>query len=129
MKMTLKIASGLSLLVLAACTQSGAPSAPATPAAPQQQAAAPRVDADAITGNWCSAAGGRFAISETRFDSAENQCAVTRLNNFQGTYTAALECSGEGMQSSENITMTPVRDELHISFLQRASQRTIARRC
>lgn len=109
--------------LLAACSETGSQKVAATPPPP------PPVDATPITGTWCSPAGGRFSISQDRFDSRENKCAITRLNNFQGTFTASLACEGEGQTSEEDVTISPVGKSLHITFLSRAGKRAIVTPC
>jgi len=109
--------------LLAACSETGPKPQAATPPPP------PPADATRITGNWCSPAGGRFSISQDRFDSRENKCAITRLANYEGTYTASLACEGEGQTSQEDVTISPVGKSLHITFLSRAGKRAIVNPC
>jgi len=91
--------------------------------------AKPPVDPTPITGNWCSSDGQRFSISGERFDSRDSQCSVTRMNNYEGTYTVAMSCTANGQQSNENITISPVGQSLHISFLSLGGKRAVVSRC
>lgn len=116
------IALGFALAALAACSETTSkPKVAANPPAPP-------VDASPITGNWCSPEGGRFSISQTRFDSRDDNCAIARLNNYEGTFTASLSCEG-GQTTSENITISPVGNGLHITFLSRGGRRAIVSPC
>jgi len=120
--------SGLLALVLAAtalaaCSETTpGPSASTSPARPP-------VDPTPITGNWCSPDGQRFAISGERFDSRDGQCSVTRMNNYEGTFTVSMSCTANGQQSKENITISPVGQTLHISFLSMGGKRAVVSRC
>ncbi len=98
------------------------PSASAAPAKPP-------VDPTPITGTWCSSDGQRFSISGERFDSSDSQCSVTRMNNYEGTFTVALSCTANGQQSNQNITISPVGQTLHISFLSQGGKRAVVSRC
>ncbi|MGH6762351.1 MAG: hypothetical protein ACRECW_12275 [Phyllobacterium sp.] len=117
------VALGLAVVVLAACSETApSPKIAATPPRPP-------VDASPITGNWCSPDGGRFSISQTRFDSRESNCAITGLNNFEGTFTTSLSCESEGQTTSENVTISPVGNGLHITFLSKGGRRAIVSPC
>jgi hypothetical protein len=114
-------------IMLAACSPSNAPSSGGTAPTATAQAAPAPLDATPVTGQWCGS-GERFTISESRFDTAQNQCALSRLNNFQGTFTATIAC--EATTTPESLTMTPVRGtELHVTYLNRPGQQTVLTRC
>ncbi|NKB95985.1 hypothetical protein HED48_13850 [Ochrobactrum intermedium] len=120
--------SGLLALVLAAtalaaCSENDARSFG------KRLPARPPVDPTPITGNWCSPDGQRFAISGERFDSRDGQCSVTRMNNYEGTFTVSMSCTANGQQSKENITISPVGQTLHISFLSMGGKRAVVNRC
>jgi len=115
-------ALALSFPLLCACSETGVRTVAQTPPPPP-------VDATPIAGNWCSAEGGRFSISQDRFDSRENRCAVTKLSNYQGTFSASLACESEGQTAQEDVTISPVGKQLHITFLSRAGQRAVVNPC
>ncbi|MCE8021412.1 hypothetical protein HOP51_15025 [Halomonas sp. MCCC 1A11036] len=56
---------------------------------------------------WCAQGGEERAItlSPSRFEGYENTCKMEASQESEGTWTARLECSGEGMESSERIRM------------------------
>ncbi|MBQ0710188.1 hypothetical protein [Ochrobactrum sp. AP1BH01-1] len=117
------LALALAVMALTACSETTpGPSASATPAKPP-------VDPTPITGNWCSPDGQRFAIFGERFDSRDSQCSVTRMNNYEGTFTVSMSCNANGQQSKENITISPVGQTLHISFLSMGGKRAVVSRC
>ena len=117
------LALALAVTALTACSETtSSPSASATPAKPP-------VDPTPIAGNWCSPDGQRFAISGERFDSRDSQCSVTRMNNYEGTFTVSMSCTANGQQSKENITISPVGQTLHISFLSMGGKRAVVSRC
>lgn len=117
------LALALAVMALTACSETTpGPSASATPAKPP-------VDPTPITGNWCSPDRQRFAISGERFDSRDSQCSVTRMNNYEGTFTVSMSCNANGQQSKENITISPVGQTLHISFLSMGGKRAVVSRC
>ncbi|ERL99540.1 hypothetical protein Q644_10425 [Brucella intermedia 229E] len=122
--------SGLLALVLAATALAACSETTPGPSASASPPARPPVDpTPPITGNWCSPDGQRFAISGERFDSRDGQCSVTRMNNYEGTFTVSMSCTANGQQSKENITISPVGQTLHISFLSMGGKRAVVNRC
>lgn len=117
------LALALAVTALTACSETTPrPTASATPVKPS-------LDPTPITGNWCSSDGQRFSISGERFDSRDSQCSITRMNNYEGTFTVSMSCTANGQQSNENITISPVGQSLHISFLSMGGKRAVVSRC
>ncbi len=117
------LALALAVTALMACSETTPrPTASATPVKPS-------VDPTPITGDWCSSDGQRFSISGERFDSRDSQCSITRMNNYEGTFTVSMSCTANGQQSNENITISPVGQSLHISFLSMGGKRAVVSRC
>lgn len=121
----LKFAAVAMLLpILAACSETTSDNRSGNPAP-----AAKSADATPITGNWCTSAGQTYAISAQRFDSADGQCAINRLNNYQGTFTAAMTCQVNGQPVNENVTITPIGQKLLVAFLSKGVKREEMSRC
>jgi hypothetical protein len=112
-----------------------APAAPA-PAAPAGQSASG--DLGFLWGRWsadlarCDSAA--IAISETRFEGAENSCALSGLTDTgDGSYSARLACTSQGSQNSERLAMTPVftptGEGLVLVYPDRGPERITLLRC
>ena len=142
------------LLLLAACDQapqqtaSSAQPADRTPAetssqpAAEAQAGAPAADTAPLFGTWaanlawCDGNGEGFpiTISATRFEGRENVCDITSLeDNGDGSFTAALSCTGEGQTNTERVAMTPIfgpsGEGLRLDYLDRSGEPTTVFRC
>ncbi len=123
----LRVSSVAPLLIvisaLSACTGStSAPSASVTQPKPP-------VDPTPIIGSWCSNSGQRFTVTREQFKQPRVDCDITKLNNYEGTYTLGLVCTRDGVQSSDNITITPVDNAVLISFLTKGIRTIKAHRC
>jgi hypothetical protein len=134
----------LSLLLLSGCGGTP-PAAPAASSAPQQaaqaQAPAPAGD-DALAplfGTWaldlaqCSG-NDVLKISRTRFDGPSGGCDITGFtDNGDGTYTAAMSCTGNGQTSGEKIMMRPIYaptgEGIDLVYLNRDNLASTVLRC
>ena len=141
-------------LLLAACDS--APQAPASSAPPAEPAAAaPAAEAPAATapaapsaglnaatmapliGSWAVDAAGcatPIVTTATSFRGAENVCEITGwTDNGDGTYTAALTCTGEGQTINERIAMTPLfgptGEGIRLDYVDRGSDPVTVFRC
>lgn len=108
-------------LALAACDSSPKPTATteqaaipaaATPAATPAAGSTGNAQLDPLVGNWAAdpaSCGTPISIAANSFKGAENSCEITGwTDNGNGTYTAAMSCTGEGQTVTEKITMTPL---------------------
>jgi hypothetical protein len=110
--------------------------APAAPAPTVPADTAPLFGTWAANLAWCSGSGegGPITISATRFEGSENLCDITELaDNGDGSFTAALSCTGEGQTATERVTMTPVfaptGEGVTLSYLDRGGEKVTVLRC
>lgn len=128
-------------VLLAGCNQNAAPPKSDTSAGASQAVAeaAPAADPDTapLFGSWAvtpANCGTPIVISATRFEGAENSCDITGLaDNGDGTFTAALSCTGEGQKASERIAMTPLfgpsGEGIRLNYLDRVGEPVTVFRC
>lgn len=121
MKKALLLTSTIAVMAtLSACSETTP--RPAAPAVKME----PLADAGPITGNWCNQTDGQFNISQSQFTSNDGVCTIARLANYSGTFSAGLICENV---NRENITITPVGNTLHITYLSRGGKRAVVSPC
>lgn len=134
-QLRIAIAGSILAITLAAC---GGPAEapPATAEAPAPPAASEALAA--LFGTWalspaqCSSQ--VLRISQTRFEGAENGCDITGYaDNGDTTFTASMNCTGEGQTVSESIKMrpiyTPTGAGIELTYLDRDNMQTTVLRC
>ncbi|SDG83034.1 hypothetical protein [Pelagibacterium luteolum] len=81
---------------------------------------------------WCTGQGEGFPITieADRFLGRENTCDMTAITDTpEGGWTAQLSCESEGMSTSESLMLSPVGDQLAITWPDRAAESTVFSRC
>jgi hypothetical protein len=130
------------VVTLAACS-GGEPAAPApSSAAPPGAAAAAPAGDDALAplfGRWAldlsQCSGGEvLQISKARFDGPGGGCDITGFSdNGDGTFTAAMSCTGNGRTTDEKIVMRPIYaptgEGIDLVYLNRDKLESTVLRC
>lgn len=139
------------LALLAACDNSPKPPAqqaatppaattpaPAAPASNPQAAAAPNAATAPLMGTWsadpatCGSA--NIAITATRYEGAGRQCDIASLtDNGDGSFTAAMACTGAGAKAKESVTMRPLfapsGEAIGLTWIDRNNEQSTIYRC
>ncbi|QBX36374.1 hypothetical protein E4M02_12485 [Brevundimonas sp. S30B] len=135
------------MLGLGACGDGDAPStvSPAAPG-PAGPSAGPSTVAANLPGagpanfvgrwaanvEWCAAPRGDqqpINITTTRFEGYENACDITRIDQRDGGYEAALACVAEGMTSNERVRMVVNDQVMTLTYLDRGRAQVALTRC
>ncbi|MFN4041108.1 MAG: hypothetical protein ACK4I0_05540 [Brevundimonas sp.] len=81
---------------------------------------------------WCAAPQGDqhpIEISTTRFEGYENSCDITRIDQRDGGYEAALSCVAEGQTSNERVRMVVEDQTMTLTYLDRGRRQVALTRC
>jgi hypothetical protein len=127
-------ALSLPLLLLAGCGSNAPPVAPSSEAS--SAAATPAAD-DALAplvGTWAldvSQCGGQvLKISKTRFEGPDSGCDITGYtDNGDGTYTAAMSCSGTNEKVQMRPIFAPTGEGIDLTYLDRDNLKSTVLRC
>ncbi|WP_156085517.1 hypothetical protein [Billgrantia saliphila] len=117
-------------LVLAGCDNEEPDAAPNDE--PALQDAVAYVGRWAAEPAWCARGGEERAIilSPSRFEGYENICEMEATQESEDEWTAQLECSGEGTESSERIRLQLEDHEaMTLTWLDRDDAQVSLMRC
>jgi hypothetical protein len=81
---------------------------------------------------WCAAPQGDqrpIEITTTRFEGYENACDITRIDQRDGGYEAALACVAEGTISNERVRMVVEDQTMTLTYLDRGRTQVGLTRC
>lgn len=80
---------------------------------------------------WCKPGGEGtpITITEGRFEGRENVCEMETSPVGEGEWTAELQCAGEGMTSSERLSMRVENDAMTLTYLDRDGAVVPLERC
>lgn len=121
----------LAIAMLAACSDS-TETLPA-PVGQEEQAEPPAyVGTWAFDPAWCTEQANGFpvTITETRFEGSENSCEMSAIAiTPEGAWTARLTCQSAGEIIEEGFVMTPVGDQLALTWPDRGPEATLFTRC
>lgn len=81
---------------------------------------------------WCAAPQGDrrpIEITTTRFEGYENACDITRIDQRDGGYEAALACVAEGQVANERVRMVVDDQVMTLTYLDRANRQVALTRC
>lgn len=81
---------------------------------------------------WCAAPQGDrrpIEITTTRFVGYENACDITRIDQRDGGYEAALACVAEGQVANERVRMVVDDQVMTLTYLDRANRQVALTRC
>ena len=81
---------------------------------------------------WCAAPRGDqrpIEITTTRFEGYENSCDITRIDQRDGGYEAALACVAEGQTSNERVRMVVDDQVMTLTYLDRNNGQVALTRC
>ena len=137
-------------LGLAACGDNGPVNPPTEPAAPVaaddpsappargQTSMLPGRGATSFVGrwaadvSWCAAPQAErraIEISSTRFEGYENSCEIAAVEEVADGYVATLACVSEGTARSERVRFQVTDDVMRLSYLDRAGDPIVLRKC
>ncbi|EPC01474.1 hypothetical protein L861_05385 [Litchfieldella anticariensis FP35 = DSM 16096] len=80
---------------------------------------------------WCESdgEGTPITLSKGRFEGRENVCEMETSPVGESEWTAELQCSGEGMASSERLRMHVEDDAMTLTYLDRDGAVVSLTRC
>lgn len=130
--------TGATALLLAACSDTTEAPPSANDAAEVKTPVEPTpppayVGTWAFDPAWCTDQTNGFpvTISETRFEGRENICEMNNVTiTPEGGWTADLTCTAEGTTNEERLAMTPIGEQLALTWLDRPEpEATLFTRC